>query len=192
MTPLQPTTTQQDLDALERIGKIIGSIAIISGAVAALIKWLRVRREKREIRYAARIERIVRAAFSIELASMTNAVRSLDRIEHSVIDNTTAIADIQKETLRLMTGGDEMLGLIVDAVRENREWLDDLQSLVDHSFQIDRRSSIGSDRRQRLTERLDALEERRTERRRAADRVREDLDMTRDRIKDISERGEVT
>jgi hypothetical protein len=46
-------------------------------------------------------------------------------------------------------------------------------AIVDHAYGIDRRASVGQDRRQRSADKLDALERRRAERRRIVDPLRQ-------------------
>jgi hypothetical protein len=173
MTPTP--NAQQQLDALEKVGKIVGTVLVLVGAVAGLVRWLRKRKENRDARYAARIERIVRAAFSKELADMTAAVKTVGTMSGQVDTNTTAIAAINSAIVSHLSAGDELTTLVVGLVRENREWLDDLQTFVDHAYQIDRRSSVGQDRRQRIDEKFDAIEERRHQRRRVTDGLRDGL-----------------
>lgn len=166
-------TTQQDLDFLERIGKAVGASAIIATAFAGSVRWLRHRRAKKERQYAERIERIVRAAFDAELRSMNTACENLshvsDRVER-LAEHTTAIQDAISQFL---AAGDETFGIMLSLIRANTDWIDDLQSFIDHAHGIDRRSSMGAERRQRLDEKYDEVEERRMQRRRAADRLRE-------------------
>lgn len=186
MPPIpQGPPTQQELDALERFGKFVGTLAIIGGALATLVRWLARRRLKREEQRAAHIERVVRAAFSKELSDMGSACESMTRIERQVGRNTDAIDRLVDAVERQFRGGDDFAGLVIGAMRENSEWLDDLQSLVDHSFKIDRRASVGQDRRQRVADRFDVLEEQRLQRRRAVDRLRDSVGESN------TERGEV-
>lgn len=174
MAPIaQPPTTQQDLDALERVGKFVGSIAVILGVFAGLTRWLQKWRIAREARYATRIETIVRAAFDKELAMMTGACGSIDTLSRQVKLNSGVLETMQANIDSHLVAGDETLGLVLDVVRENREWLDDLQSFIDHVHNIDRRSSVGQDRRARIDDKFDAIEDQRRERRRATDRIRD-------------------
>jgi hypothetical protein len=191
MAPLPPPTTQQDLDALERFGKFVGSLAILGGALTALTRWLRRRRAAKEARYAARIERIVRAAFEAELNNMSGACTQLGEIRELVSANTSAIGDMQRDTIRMLQSGDEILDQLLTLVRDNRDWLHDLQTFTDHAHGIDRRDSIGQDRRQRIEDGFDHIQDRRHQRRRATDHLREQLDATRERQRGIEEHGEV-
>jgi chromosome segregation ATPase len=184
-------TTQQDLDALERIGKTIGALAIIGGTVTALTRWLRTRRSNRERLYAERIERIVRAAFARELENMNGACSQLGEIRQMVAANTAAIGDTQRDTIRTLQTGDEILDQLLTLVRDNRDWLHDLQTFTDHVHGIDRRDSIGQDRRQRIEEGFDQIQDRRHQRRRVTDHLREQLDATRERQQDIDQHREV-
>lgn len=192
---MAPTpTTQQELDALERFGKTVGSLVIIGGALTAFTRWLRRRRAAREARYAARIETIVRAAFERELTMMTGACTNLDAVSRQVRVNSGVLEAMQNAIDSHLLAGDETLGLVLDLVRENREWLDDLQSFIDHVHQIDRRSSVGQDRRSRIDDKFDAIEDRRRERRRAADRLREvarEIEVRVEEHRRNTDRGEV-
>jgi hypothetical protein len=171
MTP-RPTT-QQDLDLLERLGKYVGSLVVIGGAATAVVRWLRRRKAARDAAYASRIEKIVRAQFSKEIGDLSRAAVIVENMAGQVTANTGAIADIATAIVGHLAVGDETLGLVLDYVRENREWLDDLQTFVDHAYGIDRRASVGQDRRQRSADKLDALERRRAERRRIVDPLRQ-------------------
>jgi vacuolar-type H+-ATPase subunit I/STV1 len=170
MTP-RPTTTQ-DLDVLERVGKYVGSLAIIAGAVTALVRWFRKRHDAREQKRAELIVRVTRERFANELAALTSASNTVGVIAQQVNKNTDAIAEMAQSILVHLNAGDETLGLMLDYVRENREWIDDLQSFIDHVHGIDRRASVGQDRRQRTSDKFDALERRRAERRAVIDGLR--------------------
>jgi hypothetical protein len=164
---------QQDLNALEKVGKIVGSLVVLTGAFAGLVRWLRRRAEARDAKRAAFISRVVRTEFKKELDDLDTAARRVEHVANAVEHNSKITAEIQTAITTHLGAGDELTGLLVGAVRANTDWLDDLQNLCDHAFGIDRRSSVGMDRRAKIDERYDAIENRRTQRRRAADRLSE-------------------
>jgi hypothetical protein len=196
VTPLPPpTTTQQDLDLAEKLVKWTLSVAALAGVFAGLVKWLRKRRAARDERYATRIENIVRSRFTREIKSVEGACTNLEELKGYVLSNTIALGDLQRETIKAMQAGDEMVDQFISLVRDNREWLDDLQNFTDHVHGIDRRSSIGADRRQRIDSAFDDIQERRQQRRRTEDKMRDDFSQTRKReseLKNPNDHGEVT
>lgn len=145
----------RSLQWIQEVGKSIAPYVVITGAVLAMMRYVRGRWEKR-------VETVVRTAFATDIETGKKRAQQIE-------DMATAVLRVENRLGRHFSTIEEELESLHAIVNENRVWLEDHEALLDVALGIERRVSTPNERRQRMLELIEKAEERRRNRRRRED-----------------------